>query len=103
MSPTPTRAEIQAVVTEFATASPQNRLALIEDPKRVIEELLGVSLGSLAVKAVVQTDANAMTVVVPYVLDPDELEPVELDAVAGGGPSAAFIRIRFMNSGPIDQ
>lgn len=100
MSPLPTRAEIQAAVTKFATASLANRRALLEDPKRLIEDLLGVSLGSLAVQTVDQADDDTLTVVVPYVLDPDELEPAELDAASGGSSGAAYFSIKFFGAGP---
>jgi hypothetical protein len=78
-----TRGEIQDLVAKFAGENPKYRQALISDPKSVIEKQLLTSLGSVEVKAVVDT-ADTAHVVVPYVPKEGELSDADLEKVAGG-------------------
>ena len=96
MAPRPSRAQIQALVRAFARESPANRQALIDDPKSVIEQLIGTSLGSLTIKTVRETD-DTLLVVVPYELAPDELDSADLDVVTGGAGSVGIVHVRIMN------
>jgi hypothetical protein len=78
-----TRGEIQELLNKFAVENPKYRDALIADPKGVIEKQLNTSLGSVNVKAVVET-ADTTYVVVPYAAGEGELSDADLERVAGG-------------------
>jgi hypothetical protein len=78
-----TRGEIQDLLGKFAIENPQYREALIADPKGVIEKQLNTSLGSVNVKAVVET-ADTTYVVVPHCAGEGELSDADLERVAGG-------------------
>jgi hypothetical protein len=78
-----TRGEIQDLVSKFAAENPKYRQALIADPKAVIEKQLNVSLGGVAVTALVET-ADTTYVVVPHVPAEGELSDSDLEKVAGG-------------------
>jgi hypothetical protein len=83
MSQKMTRGEVQDLVAKFATENPKYRDALIKDPKGVIEKQLNTSLGSVSVKAVVDT-ADTTYVVIPHVAGEGELSDADLEKVAGG-------------------
>ena len=78
-----TRGQIQDLVTKFASENPKYRQALIADPKSVIEKQLNVSIGGVAIKALVET-ADTTYVVVPHVPAEGELSDSDLEKVAGG-------------------
>ena len=78
-----TRGEIQDLVAKFAVENPKYREALVKDPKGVIEKQLNTSLGSVNVKAVVES-ADTAYVVVPHVPGEGELSDNDLEKVAGG-------------------
>src|SRR5215471_19219140 len=77
-----TRGEVQDLVAKFATENPKYRDALIRNPKSVIEKQLNTSLGSVQLKAVVDT-ADTAFVVVPYSAKEGELSDADLERVAG--------------------
>jgi hypothetical protein len=83
MSQTVSRGQIQDLVAKFAAENPKYREALIADPKAVIEKQLNVSLGGVAVKALVETNDTAF-VVIPHVPAEGELSDSDLEKVAGG-------------------
>ncbi|MFN8058371.1 MAG: hypothetical protein U0Q12_04350 [Vicinamibacterales bacterium] len=83
MSQKISRGQIQDLVGKFAAESPKYRDALIANPKAVIEKQLGTSLGSMQVKAIVES-ANTSYVVVPHVPSEGELSDADLEKVAGG-------------------
>ena len=78
-----TRGEVQDLLAKFAVESPKYREALVRDPKAIIEKQFGASLGSVRVKAVVET-ADTTYVVVPHVPAEGELSDRDLEKVAGG-------------------
>ena len=78
-----TRGEVQDLVAKFAVENPKYRDALIRNPKSVIEKQLNTNLGSIQLKAVVDT-ADTSYVVVPYVAKQGELSDADLEKVAGG-------------------
>jgi hypothetical protein len=77
------RGQIQDLVTKFAAENPKYRQALLADPKSVIEKQLNVSLGGVALEALVET-ADTTYVVVPHVPAEGELSDSDLEKVAGG-------------------
>jgi hypothetical protein len=77
------RGQVQDLVGKFATENPRYRDALIKNPKDVIEKQLNTSLGSINVKAVVDT-ADTAYVVIPHVAAEGELSDADLEKVAGG-------------------
>jgi hypothetical protein len=83
MSQKMSRGQIQDLVGKFAAENPKYREALVKDPKSVIEKQLNTSLGSMNLKAVVET-ANTSYVVVPHVPAEGELSDADLEKVAGG-------------------
>jgi hypothetical protein len=78
-----TRGEVQDLLAKFAAENPKYREALIKNPKSVIERQLNTSLGSVQVKAIVET-ADTAYVVVPHVAREGELSDADLEKVAGG-------------------
>ena len=78
-----TRGQVQDLLAKFATENPKYREALIANPKAVIEKQFASSLGSVTVKAVVET-ADTTYVVVPHVASEGELSDADLEKVAGG-------------------
>jgi hypothetical protein len=78
-----TRGQVQDLLAKFATDNPKYREALIANPKAVIEKQFAASLGSVTVKAVVET-ADTTYVVVPHVAGEGELSDADLEKVAGG-------------------
>lgn len=78
-----TRGEIQDLLAKFAKESPNYREALIKDPKGIMEKQLNTKLGSVNVKAVVES-ADTMYLVVPHVAKEGELGDADLEKVAGG-------------------
>ena len=78
-----TRGQIQDLVGKFALENPKYRQALASDPKAVIEKQLNTSLGSVKVKAVMDT-ADTVHVVIPYAAQEGELSDADLEKVAGG-------------------
>jgi hypothetical protein len=77
-----TRGQLQDLLSKFAAESPENRQALIDDPKSVIEQL-GASADNKEVQAVVET-ADTIYVVVPYVATDGQLSERELAGLSGG-------------------
>ncbi|MCU0256193.1 MAG: hypothetical protein MUF60_05585 [Vicinamibacterales bacterium] len=61
-----TRGQVQDLLAKFATENPKYREALVANPKAIIEKQFALSLGSVNVKAVVET-ADTTYVVVPHV------------------------------------
>ena len=78
-----TRGQVQDLLAKFATENPKYREALIANPKAVIEKQFASNLGSVNVKAVVET-ADTTYVVVPHVAGEGELSDADLEKVAGG-------------------
>src|SRR5262245_30833525 len=78
-----TRGEVQDLVAKFSIENPKYRDALIRNPKQVIEKQLNTNLGSVQLKAVVDT-ADTAYVVVPYAAKEGELSDADLEKVAGG-------------------
>jgi hypothetical protein len=78
-----TRGEIQDLLAKFAIENPKYREALISNPKDIIEKQLNTTLGSVQIKAVVET-AETAYVVVPYAAAEGELSDADLEKVAGG-------------------
>ena len=78
-----TRGEIQDLLSKFAAENPKYRAALVSDPKGIIEKQLGVSLGNVKVKAVVETCGHDL-LVVPHVASEGELS----DATSKKWPAA---------------
>jgi hypothetical protein len=78
-----TRGEVQDLLAKFAVENPKYREALISNPKAIVEKQLNTSLGSVQVKAVVET-ADTTYVVVPYLASEGELSDADLERVAGG-------------------
>ena len=78
-----TRGEVQDLLAKFAVENPKYREALISNPKAIVEKQLNTSLGSVQVKAVVET-ADTTYVVVPYIASEGELTDADLERVAGG-------------------
>ncbi len=83
MSEKMSRGQVQDLVGKFAAENPRYRDALIKNPKDVIEKQLNTSLGSINVKAVVDT-ADTAYVVIPHVASEGELSDADLEKVAGG-------------------
>ena len=78
-----TRGQVQDLLAKFATENPKYRAALVSDPKATIEKQFASNLGSVTVKAVVET-ADTTYVVVPHVATEGELSDADLEKVAGG-------------------
>jgi hypothetical protein len=78
-----TRGEVQDLLAKFAVENPKYRDALIKNPKSIIEKQLNTTLGSVQVKAVVET-ADTTYVVIPHVAGEGELSDADLEKVAGG-------------------
>jgi hypothetical protein len=78
-----TRGEVQDLLAKFAVENPKYRGALIADPKSIIEKQLNTSLGSMKVKAVVET-SDTVYVVIPHLAGEGELSDADLEKVAGG-------------------
>jgi len=78
-----TRGALQELLAKFAKANPKYRRALINDPKGTIEKQLNTTLGSVTVKALVDT-ADTVHVVIPYRAASVELSNADLERVAGG-------------------
>jgi hypothetical protein len=78
-----TRGEVQDLLAKFAVDNPKYRDALVSNPKSVIEKQFATSLGSLQVKAVVDT-SDTLYVVIPYMPAEGELNDADLEMVAGG-------------------
>ncbi|HWW88111.1 MAG TPA: hypothetical protein VNZ26_31155 [Vicinamibacterales bacterium] len=78
-----TRGQVQDLVGKFAAENPNYRDALIRDPKGIIEKQLNTRLGSVNVKAVVDSP-DTIYVVVPHVAKEGELSDADLEKVAGG-------------------
>jgi hypothetical protein len=78
-----TRGQVQDLLAKFATENPKYRDALIKNPKEMIEKQFATSLGSVNVKAVVET-ADTTYVVIPHVAKEGELSDADLEKVAGG-------------------
>jgi hypothetical protein len=74
---------MQDLLSTFAAENPANRQALISNPKAVIEQQLGGSVGDGEVKVVVET-ADTIYVVVPYVTADGQLSDGELGDLSGG-------------------
>jgi hypothetical protein len=78
-----TRGQLQDLLNKFATENPKYREKLISDPKWVLEKQLNNPLGSITVKAVVETP-DTMYVIVPHVAQEGVLSDADLERVAGG-------------------
>lgn len=78
-----TRGQLQDLLNKFATENPKYRDKLISDPKWVLEKQLNNPLGSITVKALVET-SDVMYVVVPHLAKEGELSDADLEKVAGG-------------------
>ena len=78
-----TRGQVQDLLATFAAENPNYRSALMKDPKAIIEQQFGLSLGNVTVQAVVETSDTAY-LVLPYVPAEGELQDRDLEFVAGG-------------------
>src|SRR5262245_22127046 len=84
MAETMSRGKMQDLVSKFAVANPKYRDALINDPKKVLEQQFKVTLpGSVKVKSIVET-ADTAYLVVPHIPGQGELSDSDLERVAGG-------------------
>lgn len=78
-----TRGQIQDLVGKFALENPRYRRALLENPKSLLERQLNTSLGSMQVRAVLDS-ADTVHIVVPYAPADGELSDADLEQIAGG-------------------
>jgi hypothetical protein len=78
-----TRGQLQDLIARFALENPKYRAALIANPKAILERQLNTSLGSVTIKAVIDT-AYTVHVIVPFVPGEGELTDADLEVVAGG-------------------
>ncbi len=88
-----TKQEFQQHLIEKTMKDPDFRKRLLENPKAVIEDEIGVKIpGSVNIK-IVEEDLKSVYLILPCIqaeTDETELTESELDMVAGGEPFTGF-------------
>lgn len=81
----PTRSELDALIAERLAADPDFRAKLLDDPRAVVSEVVGVQLPSGINVTIHEETLTDLHIVVPAQPSGDDLSDDQLELVAGGG------------------